>query len=149
MSLFESRAEELEMLEGPRARTIIYRVGRSTLVTRAEGHPDIDHIELLIRRSEDLIVRAGIIDVFHDWFAITGYSSDIRPRMAPWSKRTRPQHRGIHIGSSSRLVRMGVTMVELVSGAPLFAYDDLSSLEKAMTEVLASDRYRPTEPPPR
>ncbi|NUO49640.1 MAG: hypothetical protein HOV80_12355 [Polyangiaceae bacterium] len=138
MSLFESRAEEIERVETPRVQILFYRVGRSTLVTRAAGHPELEHIERLIRRSEDLIARMGVIDVVHDWFEITGYSSEIRPRMAPWAKKTSAQHRGIHIGTASSLVRMGITMVHLFSGAPVHAYATLSELEKAMTEVLAN-----------
>lgn len=137
MSLFESRAEEIERAETPRVQMLIYRVGRSTLVTRAGGHPELEHIERLIRRSEDLIARMGVIDVIHDWFEITGYSSEIRPRMTPWAKKTSAQHRGIHIGTASSLVRMGITMVHLFSGAPVHAYATLSELEKAMTDVLA------------
>ncbi len=136
-SLFESRAEEIERIETPRVTVVIYRVGRSTLVTRAGGHPELEHIERLIRRSDDLIARVGIIDVVHDWFEITGYSPEIRPRMAPWAKETRAQHRGIHIGTASPLVRMGITMVHLFSGAPVHAYATIGALEKAMTEVLA------------
>lgn len=137
-SLFESRAEEIERFETPRVRVLFYRVGRSTLVTRGSGHAEVEHIERLIRRSDDLIARVGIIDVIHDWFEITGYSAEIRPRMAPWAKKTSAQHRGIHIGTASSLVRMGITMVHLVSGAPVHGYATLSELEKAMTDVLAS-----------
>jgi hypothetical protein len=140
MPLLFSQAEELEQIEGPRAHVVIYRVGRSTLVTRVAGHPEIEHIELLIRRSEALIARVGIIDVVHDWFGVNGYSPDIRPRMTPWAKKTNAQHRGIHIGTSSRLVRMGITMVHLVSNAPLHAHEDLASLEHALVEVVARSR---------
>lgn len=140
MALFESRAEEVERIDGARMSLVIYRVGRSTLVTRASGQAEIAHIERLIRRSDDLIARMGVIDVVHDWFGITGYSAEIRPRMTPWARKTRAQHRGIHIGTESALVRMGVTMVALFSAAPLHAYDSLQSLEKALTEILATQQ---------
>ena len=136
MALFFSRAEELEQLTSDRSEITIYRVGRSTLVTRATGHPDVQAVELLMRRSDDLIARAGSIDVVHDWFGVTAYRADIRARITPWAEKTKAQHRGIHIGASSSIVRMGVTMVRLVAGSPLHAYDSLEDLERVLAEIL-------------
>ncbi len=137
MALFFSRAEEVETIEGAGTRVDIYRLGSSTLVTRVTGHPRVEHILRLQRRSEDLIARAGPIDVVHDWFDITGYDAEVRQKMTPWALRTRAQHRTIHIGTHAGLVRMGVTMVRLATGAPIRAYDTLAALEVALAETIA------------
>ncbi len=136
MALFFSRAEEIEKLANERAEIVFYRLGRSTLVSRVTGHPDVEAVDLLMRRSDALIRRVGVIDVVHDWFGVTAYNAEIRPRITPWAEKTRAQHRGIHIGASSSIVRMGITMVRLVTGAPLHAYDTLDNLERALAEIL-------------
>jgi hypothetical protein len=136
MTLFSTRAEDVEELESGGARVVCYRVGDSTLVTRASGHARLEHIEVLIRRSDELIARAGRIDVVHDWFEVTGYRAEIRKRMTPWAIRTRAQHRSIHIGAKSSLVQMGVTLIRLASGAPIRAYTTEHELELAMAGLL-------------
>jgi len=137
MALFSSRAEEMEDGESEGAHLRIYRLGRSTLVTRVSGHPKVSHILRLMRRSDELIERVGAIDVVHDWFEVTGYDAQVRQRMTPWALRTRVAHRAIHIGTKAGLVRMGVTMVRLATGAPIHAYDSLAPLEVALADTLA------------
>lgn len=137
MALFFSRAEEVETIEGGGTRVDIYRLGGSTLVTRVAGHPRVEHIVRLQRRSEDLIARSGAIDVVHDWFDVTGYDAEVRQKMTPWALRTRAEHRAIHIGTHAGLVRMGVTMVRLATGAPIRAYDSLAALEVALADTIA------------
>lgn len=136
MALLLSRAEEREEIEVLGGRILLYRLGRSILVTQASGRPGIEAIELLIRRSDDLIARTGKIEVFHDWFGVTGYGPEVRARMTPWAYATRKQHRSIHIGTNAGLVRMGVTMVNLATGAPIRAYDSLAELEVALATIL-------------
>lgn len=137
MALLRERGEEIEVVETERARATVYRLGRDILVTVASGHAALAHIELLIRRSERLIAEVGRISIVHDWFAVDGYKPEVRQRMTPWALKTRDQHRAIHIGTASRLVRMGVTTVQLFSHAPIQAHADLPSLERALRELAA------------
>lgn len=139
-----SRPEEMEELVSGSARVEIYRMGHSTLVTRASGHAVVEQIERLMRRSDDLISRVGTIDVVHDWFGITGYDAEVRRRMTPWALRTRAAHRGIHIGTTAGLVRMGVTMVRLATGAPIHAYESRAALQVALAgTITTSPSMRP------
>lgn len=137
MPLGFSRAEEIETIDQWGAVVVFYRVGVSTLVTRVSGHPRVQHIVRLQRRSDELIARVGAIDVVHDWFEITGYDADVRQKMTPWAIRTRAAHRAIHIGTNAGLVRMGVTMVRLATGAPIHAYESLAALEVALADTIA------------
>ncbi len=146
MVLYASQAEEREELASARGRTVLYRVGRSTLVCRSEGYAVLDHVERMIARSEALVASAGIIEVFHDWFEVVGYEPSIRSRMTPWALKTRDLHRGVHIGIGSRIVQMGVSMVRIASGAPVFVYTSAPSLDVAMARAL---QMRPSILPPR
>ena len=130
--LFESVGEEFERVSSGRSEARFYRVGRSTLVTRVTGCAELALVEVLIRRSESLIKAVGTIEVFHDWFGVTAYKSEIRARMTPWARATSGNHRAIHIGTDSRIVRMGVTMVQLVAGSNIIAYSSLPALDAAM-----------------
>jgi hypothetical protein len=143
LGLRQRDAEDLEEEASGRARAIVYRLGRSTLVTKAVGHPGLAHAELLIRRSDALIARVGTIEIFHEWFGVTGYKSEVRTRMTPWARATTKNHAGIHIGTASSIVRMGVTMVQLISGAPILAYGTRTQLEEALARTLRTASQRP------
>lgn len=140
MALFISRAEEIEEHPTDGGRLLVYRVGTSVLVTRASGRAGVEHIQVLIRRSDELISRAGTISVVHDWFDVAAYAPEVRQVMTPWAFATRKQHHGVHIGTSAGLVRMGVTMVRLATSAPIHAYDRLADLEVALSTLLPSSR---------
>ncbi len=135
-TLRQREAEDLEEEQSGRAHTVIYRLGPSTLVTKVVGHPELAHAELLVRRSEALIAQVGTIRVFHDWFGITGYKSEVRTRLTPWSQKTAPNHDGVFVGTESRLVRMGVTVVQLLSGTPIVAFASLAELERELLGAL-------------
>lgn len=134
------RPEEIEEIVTAHARIEIYRMGGSTLVTRASGHAGVEQIVRLMRRSEELIARVGTIDVVHDWFDITGYDAVVRQKMTPWAIRTRASHRAIHIGTNAGLVRMGVTMVRIATGAPIHAYDTRTALQVALASTITTRR---------
>lgn len=138
MALFFSRAEEIEEHPTEGGRLLVYRLGRSVLVTRASGRGGVEHIQVLTRRSDELIARVGAISVVHDWFDVVAYAPEVRQVMTPWAFATRKQHRAIHIGTSTGLVRMGVTMVRLATGAPIHAHERLSELEVALSGLLPS-----------
>lgn len=136
MALFISRAEEIEEHPTDGGRLLVYRLGTSVLVTRASGRAGVDHVQVLIRRSDDLIARVGTISVVHDWFDVAAYAPEVRQLMTPWAFATRKQHHGVHIGTAAGLVRMGVTMVRLATSAPIHAYERLSELEAALSGLL-------------
>jgi hypothetical protein len=136
MALFFSRAADVEELPTDGGRMVLWRLGRSILVSQASGRPGVEHIGALIRRSDELIARVGAIDVVHDWFGVVGYGPEVRQVMTPWAYATRKQHRCIHIGTSAGLVRMGVTMVRLATGAPIHAHERPASLEAALAALM-------------
>jgi hypothetical protein len=138
LTLRQTDGEELDEEKTGRAHAILYRLGPSTLVTKVVGHPELAQAELLIRRSEALIRRAGTIRIFHDWFGVTGYKAEVRARLTPWSQETAPNHDGVYVGSQSRLVRMGVTVVQLLSGTPIVAFATLAELERELASSLRS-----------
>jgi len=142
MPFLRERAIDLEVVEDESARTTIYQLGRSVLVTVGSGHPGLAHVELLIRRSEQLIAVAGSIAIVHDWFSNTGYKPEVRRRATPWLLKTRGQHRAVHVGTASQIVRMGIAMVQTVTQAPIVAHATLVSLEHALLREVAAERGR-------
>lgn len=139
MSLLSSRAEEREVFQTPLAQVEIYRVGRSVLVTHAQGHANLAIAERLMARSDELIARVGQITVVHDWFAVTGYDAAVRAATTPWSMRTRKSHRATHIGTTAALMTMGVNMIRIATGAELHTHKSMASLEVALEEAVRAD----------
>ena len=141
VAVFERHAGESGSLLGsPGCRKCHGLIARERVRRGVCGQVHIFHLghELeVLALDEDLIARAGAIDVVHDWFDVTGYDAEVRQKMTPWAIRTRAQHRAIHIGTSAGLVRMGVTMVRLATGAPIRAYESRAALEVALADTIA------------
>ena len=56
--------------------------------------------------------------------------------MTPWAIRTRAKHTAIHIGVTSQVVRMGISVVSLASGAPIETHATAISLGAALAGAL-------------
>ncbi len=133
---FQRQGTALEPLETERAASIVYRLKSSIVVGRARGYVDAPHMQHLIEYCDAVLREVDCITVFHDWFAVTGYESRTRQVMTPWAVRTRARHAAIHIGVTSQVVRMGIAVVSLASGAPIETHGSPSSLLAALAGAM-------------
>lgn len=134
---------DLELVETARAVSVMYRLKDDIVISRGRGHVDAPHILHMIQYCETVLAHAPTIRVFHDWFGVTGYESKARQVITPWAIRTRDRHRAIHIGVTSQVVRMGVSVVALASRAPIHTYGSHHTLGVALAEALRPATGRP------
>jgi hypothetical protein len=135
-AFFQRQGTALEPLETARAASLVYRLKSNIVVSRGRGYVDAPHIQHLIEYCDAVLREVDSIVVFHDWFAVTGYESRTRQVMTPWAIRTRAQHTAIHIGVTSQVVRMGIAVVALASGAPIETHGSSVSLGAALAGAL-------------
>jgi hypothetical protein len=133
---FQRQGTAFEPLETERAASLLYRLKHHIVVSRGRGYVDAPHIEHLIGYCDAVLREVPAIVVFHDWFAVTGYESRARQLMTPWAIRTRAQHTAIHIGVTSQVVRMGISVVALASRAPIETYGTGMALGAALAGAL-------------
>jgi hypothetical protein len=127
-----ARGTDPHDVDSGRGQSKCYLLDKSIVVSRARGHIDATHIESLIGYCDRVLLTAPTIEVFHDWFGVTSYDARVRILMTPWSVATRHRHTGVHIGLRSALVRMGVSLVVLASGAPVTTYASIATLGAAL-----------------
>lgn len=133
---FQRQGTALEPLETERAASLLYRLKGNIIVSRGRGYVDAPHIQHLIEYCDAVLREVQSIIVFHDWFGVTGYESRTRQVMTPWAISTRARHTAIHIGVTSQVVRMGISVVALASGAPIETHGSPLSLGAALAGAL-------------
>lgn len=136
VGFFQRQATGLEPLRTERAASLLYRLKGHIVVSRGRGHVDVPHIQHLIDYCDAVLREVDAITVFHDWFGVTGYDSRTRQVMTPWAIRTRARHTAIHIGVTSQVVRMGISVVALASGAPIETHASPTALGAALAGAL-------------
>jgi hypothetical protein len=140
---FQRQGTALEPLETERAASLLYRLKRNIVVSRGRGHVDAPHIQHLIDYCDAILREVDSIMVFHDWFAVTGYESRTRQVMTPWAVRTRARHTAIHIGVTSQVVRMGIAVVALATGAPVETHSTSTELGAALAGAMRPSSVLP------
>jgi len=114
-------------------------------VCRVEGRMETGHADTWVQMA-DLILGRGqpIIGVF-DWLRMEAYESQARKRLTAWGLRHRPNIHEVHIAHSSPLVRMGVSVANIVLGGLIEAHGDIETLSARYTEIV--ERCRREGPP--
>ena len=107
------------------------------LVSRVEGHADVELVRHIVESGDEVIARYGSLVAFHDWERITSYDSKARTRLTQWGDSIRANVRSVHILVGSTLVKMGVNVASLVLGNMLTAYDSRERFEAAFRDARA------------
>ena len=143
-------AEQIAEYRDERGEIVVHQHVPGVLSSRASGFLTMGIAKLLIDVADrqSAMTRRGVVH-FMDWRDVTGYDSEGRTLCTNWAVRTKPSPE-LHILSSARLVRMGVTaaaMLLTVAGRDmaLRSYEALAVFERALDERVASmaPRARP------
>jgi len=107
------------------------------LVTIA-GFGDDDIADLLMDCAGRTSGAFGSYEAFHDWSAMTGYSSSARTRLTELSQRQRNR---VHILSGNRIIAMGVSVASLAVPT-IKGYAERTAFEQARDDAIAHARRR-------
>jgi hypothetical protein len=112
------------------------------MVTRAEGHIDVELAALFIHTGNEVVRRHGKLLGFHHWWSVNGYDTDARTRLTEWGYRIRGDVERVNFLVSSKIVRMGISVASIVLVGMLVPHDDPAAFEALVHRTVAERRRR-------
>lgn len=106
------------------------------LVTRATGSMSLAAAKPLMHGFDEAARLGLVVEAFHDWAGVTGYTPDVREAYVRWSIEGRHKPRVITILVRSKLVAMGLSVANLKLGC-LRSYTDAVVFEDARERAIA------------
>lgn len=100
-----------------------------------QGHMSTDMSRLIIERGGVLFENPGIVSGFHNWLYMTGYDTACRVDLTAWVMRHKARA-VLHIGVTSTLVAMGVTVANLALGNLIQVHRSSAELDAALARAL-------------
>jgi hypothetical protein len=127
---------DVRRFEGARGWLEVGILAPGLVHQRAEGFAEAGVARQLCARLDELVARYGTLELFDDWFAVSGYEPEARRVVEAWTKDNRAALSRIHVLVSSRLVAMAVTVSNLVTGGVSISYSDRGAFERALDEAM-------------
>ena len=125
-----------ETWESSRGRLTITYPARNVMLFTYGGHLTADVVPF-IEVSVDRVLKAGIRPHFFvDLEQVSGYDSEYRHALGPWTRRVETEVEGWFFLVRSRIVAMGVTLSTLRCRAPTKATAKRSEFEAAMQRAM-------------
>jgi hypothetical protein len=119
---------------GPSSMTLRWR-GRGVLEVSIRGHGKEEFGPLAIRRKQAVLADAGKIAIFYDFGSMPGYDSGLRVVWTQWFQAHLRSIAGIHIVVKSKIVAMGVSVVNLAVGGIIQTHTHRAgAFERALEE---------------
>jgi len=143
VALFEPEHWKTRMWE-----VFLYNPAPGVLYTRIIGYADIGCARHAMRGFDQVAMTAQLVDAFHDWELVTGYTADVRREYTAWSAGHQDRLSSINVLFRSRLVAMGVSVFNAALGGIVTAYDNRSDFERRRAEVIWRRRQEADMPPP-
>ncbi|MCB9589996.1 MAG: hypothetical protein H6718_31570 [Polyangiaceae bacterium] len=111
----------------------LVKVSYRGLATRDFAEHVTRELEILLRHDERL-------EVFVDAGALRSYHSDFRKEWTSWLSEHKSSLDGLHIHFQSRIVEMGINLVNVVIGDFIRPYPKREEFERQLERTLALKR---------
>lgn len=111
----------------------LVKVSYRGLATRDFADHVTHELEILLRQDQRL-------EVFVDAGALRSYHSDFRKVWTAWLVANKASLDGLHIHFQSRVVEMGINLVNVVIGDFIRAYPKREEFERQLERILAVKR---------
>lgn len=106
--------------------------------SRMEGQLDITLAQAFIDGLTALIGYGETeLRAFHDWEGVTDYDSDARLLLAPWSKEHRDKFAAVHLLLRSRVLAVGIRMVNSITNDVITPHTDRKKFETEFAKARA------------
>lgn len=103
----------------------------------ASGHASAELAQRLCGRLDELVARHGRVEIFDDWYGVTGYDPAARQVVQAWTAANRSSIERIHVLLSSKLVAMAISVSNLVTDGATVGYGSRPEFERVLDEALA------------
>jgi hypothetical protein len=126
--------EAAARLKSPRGDVVMWAPTQSVLVSVVRGHGDEPLAELIIKEQERLLSGRRDAVSFFDALDFHGYDPVFRTSMAAFARRARSagQLRSIQALTRSKLVAMGIAVVNLAIGQLIHVMAEPKAFEDAL-----------------
>lgn len=123
-------------LEGRRGRLRMSNPAPGVWATHATGHIDSSLVDQFTAFGDQVLTQASETYGLHEWYGLDSYDSQARKQSVAWSARVIREFAGVHIGLRSRIVRMGVTLANVVLDNRLTVHDDPADFHRVVDDIV-------------
>jgi hypothetical protein len=135
----ESSTPAIELTEQEHGFTGAWRLGRMVYVERIPGVFEITYDGAALgafcgpamARCDARIREGHSIQMFIDASKLTTYESEFRTRWGEWLRDNKRYLDGVHILFSSKLIYMGIVIVNGITGGAIVPSSDRGAFERA------------------
>jgi hypothetical protein len=139
---------DVEFSEQENGFTCTWRLGRMVYAERTPGVFEIiyegaalgAYCEPAIARCDARIKDGHSIQMFIDASKLSTYESEFRTRWGEWLRDNKRYLDGVHILFASKLIYMGIVIVNGITGGVIIPYSDRASFERARDLALGGAR---------
>ena len=141
-----SDSERTTVHHEAKGTVVITRLRPGVLLSIMSGYDDgaLTHHNLAAMQEE--IDRAGYVCVFADARNLLNAAAPAREKAAAWMKEHRSQFRGLHLLFNSKLIEMGVALVNFVLNGGITSYSNATLFEAAIAREVPGFTHMTTEP---
>jgi hypothetical protein len=114
----------------------VYLLPGGVVLQRVRGHATRPLADAVIRAVDVALDKHDVLALFDDWFAVTGYDSEVRKLLTEHTALHNAHMAEVHILFGSRFVAMGVAVASiLVPG--IRTYSERESFERVLSRTAA------------
>ena len=135
MELGRSAVEETRIGS---ARLTVERPAPGVVLEVFKGHIGRAFVDPIMAPLERLAAHGARFVQLHDWSAVTGYDGEARVELTRRSLALRPHVAAFHLLASDPIVRMGVTVANLVLARFITLHGERSGFEAALAEAVSA-----------
>lgn len=125
------KGPSFEVWQGPSGamRNDWVRGGIMRGILRGHGHAEF--AAPLVRRWDALLKSDGKVTIFGDFWEMTTYDSGFRVETSGWLVKHRNDLAAVHVVTQSKLVSMGIAVVNLALGGIYTVHTSYADFERA------------------
>jgi hypothetical protein len=119
-----------EIWQGPKGGAIRYdwtKAGAIRWIVR--GHGYAGYAAATVKNFDAVLRMTGRITVFFDCWDMTGYDSEFRLKTSAWGAEHKSDVDAGYMVTRSKLVAMGATVANLVTGGKIKGYSERSEFD--------------------
>lgn len=120
----------------PRCELWIWQAVPGVVVQKCVGHAPAAIGRAMVQRLSAIATAGERFVIFDEWQGVTGYDTETRTIVTDWTRANVHLLDGIHILVGSKLVAMGISVSNLVTGGIATSYSDPIRFKRALTDEI-------------
>jgi hypothetical protein len=114
-----------------RLRILPQGTAPTVVLTKVIGHASTPIVNEYLEHLGPECAR-GKVEVFHDWYDVTGYDTEARKALTEWNLAHQSSVVQVHMLVKSKVVAMGVSVASVVAGRDFAVYSDRARFDNVL-----------------